>query len=363
MTLSHELRTPMTAILGWARMLPSIPHDDPLFREAIASITGSAQLQARLIDDILDVSRIVSGKLRLAPETIDVARVIRNAVDAVTATAQAKQITISSEIAPALGMMVADPTRLQQVIWNLLANAVKFTPKNGTVVVSARRTASRVQIEVRDNGEGIDPQFLPHIFEPFRQAESPQTRVHGGLGLGLSIVRYIAEAHGGSVSAESQGRGQGATFTVTLPVRAMSTGTAVARNSLGDTFLHRDRLRDIEVVIVDDDNESRKMVAAVLRGAGATVNALDSAQAALEAIDERRPHLVITDIAMPGMDGYALTLTLRQRPYGRELKIVALSAFPARPGTISGFDAYLTKPIDPFQLIDEIAKITLKATA
>ncbi|MFL6246172.1 MAG: PAS domain S-box protein [Thermoanaerobaculia bacterium] len=362
MTLSHELRTPMTAILGWSRMLPTMSPDDPMFHEAISAISGGAQLQARLIDDILDVSRIVSGKLRLTPETVDVARVIMNAVDGVSHTAHAKQIAIDTSLAPGLGMIVADATRIQQVIWNLLTNAVKFTPKQGVVKVSARRTASHLQISVRDNGEGIDPRFLPHIFEPFRQAESPQTRVHGGLGLGLSIVRYIAEAHGGTVSAESEGRGLGSTFTVTLPVRAVTTGSGAVRNPFGETFLHRDRLRGVEIVLVDDEPESRKMVTAVLRAAGANVLPLDSAAAAIEAIDSRRPDIVITDIAMPEMDGYTFTRTLRSRGYGGELKVIALSAFPARGNEGTGFDLYLTKPIDPFHLVDDVARIALRPT-
>jgi PAS domain S-box-containing protein len=363
MTLSHELRTPMTAILGWSRMLPAMSPDDPMFREAVMSIASGAQLQARLIDDILDVSRIVSGKLRLAPETIEVARVILNSAEAVAAPAEAKEITVTMSLPPTLGVIVADPTRIQQIIWNLLTNAVKFTPRGGRVDVSARRTASQVQISVTDSGEGMDPQFLPHIFEPFRQAESPQTRVHGGLGLGLSIVRYIAEAHGGTVSAESEGRGKGSTFTVTLPVRAVTAGTGPVRNAFGDTFIHRDRLRGVNVVLVDDEPESRKMVSAVLRAAGANLLAFDSAAEALQAIDERRPDILVTDIAMPEMDGYAFTRALRERPYGRELKIVALSAFPATAERRSGFDAYLAKPIDPFRLVDEIARIALPATA
>jgi PAS domain S-box-containing protein len=363
MTLSHELRTPMTAILGWSRMLPSMDPGDPLFLEAVTSIAGGAQLQARLIDDILDVSRIVSGKLRLTPETVEVARVIMNAMDAVAPTAAAKQIGITTALAPGLGMIVADATRLHQVIWNLLSNAVKFTSKHGTVEVAARRTASQVQISVTDTGEGIDPQFLPHIFEPFRQAENPQTRVHGGLGLGLSIVRYLAEAHGGTVAAESEGRGKGATFTVSLPVRAVSLGGEPVKKAFGETFLHRDRLRGLGIVVVDDEQESRKMVAAVLRAAGANVVALDSPVAAFEVIDQHRPDLVLTDIAMPEMDGYMFLRALRGRPYGATLKIAALSAFPVRPDEQTGFDAYLSKPIDPFHLVDEIAKIALPATA
>ena len=360
MMLSHELRTPMTAILGWSRMLPMMSADDPMFHEAVMSISNGAQLQARLIDDILDVSRIVSGKLRLTPETVEVSRIIMAAVDAVSTTAQAKEITLTTSLAPALGSVVVDSTRIQQVIWNLLTNAVKFTPRNGTVQIAARRTASQVQIAVTDNGEGIDPAFLPHLFEPFRQAESPQTRVHGGLGLGLSIVRYIAEAHGGTIAAESEGRGKGATFTVTLPVRAVATSNGAARVG-ANTFLQRGRLRGLEIMVVDDDDESRKLVTAVLRAAGAIVMALEGPAAALEAIDRHRPSLVVTDIAMPDMDGYAFTRALRSRAYGGELKIVALSAFPARGDDRSGFDAYLSKPIDPFHLVDEIVRIAAPA--
>ncbi len=359
MTLSHELRTPMTSILGWSRILPALDPSDPMFNEAISSIAAGAQLQARLIDDILDVSRIVSGKLRLTPEAIDAGQVIKDAVDAASPTAQAKQITITTTLAPNLGQLVADATRLQQVIWNLLSNAVKFTPKGGSVRVTALRTASHIEISVADTGEGIDLQFLPHVFEPFRQAESPRTRVHGGLGLGLSIVRYITEAHGGTVQAESGGPGKGTTFTVTLPVHAVGGSEGAVRSSFGDTFLHRDRLRGIEIDLVEDEEESRKMLITVLRAAGATVTAFDSASAAIEAIDRHRPDVVITDIAMPTMDGYAFTRTLRDRDYGPKLKIVALSAFSPDPSERRTFEAYLSKPIDPFQLVDEIARIAM----
>src|SRR3954470_14814787 len=221
MTLSHELRTPMTAILGWARLLPTLSPADTGFMDAVAAIARSAQLQARLIDDVLDVSRIVSGKLRLALETVAIQDVINGAIEAVRPSADARHIAILTSFAPNLGTTIADPTRLQQVIWNLLSNAVKFTPKGGRIIIDARRTSSHVQLAVKDNGEGIDPQFLPHMFEPFRQAENPSTRLHGGLGLGLSIVRYLVEAHGGNVSAESPGRGFGSTFCITLPVGAL----------------------------------------------------------------------------------------------------------------------------------------------
>jgi PAS domain S-box-containing protein len=356
MTLSHELRTPMTAILGWSRILPGMSEQDPMFREAVRSIATGAELQARLIDDILDVSRIVSGKLRLAQETIEAAQVLSSAVDSVHATAEAKDIRLQLNLGPSLGMIVADPTRIQQVVWNLLTNAVKFTGRGGTVTLSAQRTASALQLSVQDSGEGIDPSFLPHIFEPFRQAESPSTRVHGGLGLGLSIVRYIVEAHGGTVSAESAGKGQGARFTVSLPVPA-EADKARPRTVGENTGIDRERLSGLSIVLVDDDNSSRRMVETVLRAAGASVRALESAGAGLEAIRQSRPDLVVTDIAMPEMDGYGFLRQIRTDPDRHTLKVLALSAFPARNDSGSQFDAYLTKPIDPNVLIAEVARV------
>jgi PAS domain S-box-containing protein len=357
MTLSHELRTPMTAVLGWARLLPSMSPDDPAFHQAISAIASGADLQARLIDDILDVSRIVSGKLRLNTEPVEVSRLVMNAVDTINPTADAKGITITTSFAPGLGTLIVDATRIQQVIWNLLSNAVKFTPRGGAVQVSARRTSSQTQITVTDNGEGIDGRFLPHVFEAFRQAETPQTRIHGGLGLGLSIVRHIVEAHGGTVTAESEGRGKGATFRLALPVRSVSASTGPARNADRSALIDRQKLEGLSIVVVDDDDESRKMVAAVLRTAGANVVALESATMGLDEIDQRFPDLVVTDIAMPVMDGYTFARLLRERPYGPRLTIIALTAFPAMTEQGSAFNLYLTKPIDPLHLVSEVARI------
>jgi PAS domain S-box-containing protein len=359
MTLSHELRTPMTAILGWARLLPNMSPADPTFRDAIASIARGAELQAHLIDDVLDVSRIVSGKLRLTREVLDASGVIDSALDAVRPSAEARGVRIATSFAPSLGTMVADPTRLQQVIWNLLTNAVKFTPRNGVIEVSARRTSSHVQITVRDTGEGIEPQFLPHVFEPFRQAENPQTRTHGGLGLGLSIVRYIVEAHGGTVAAESRGKGAGAIFTVTLPIGAMVSPSEQQHNHVQEQPVRTIdplRLAGLEVLLVEDERESRELIRAVLRAAGANVVAIDSARDALNYLDAAHPDVIITDIAMPQMDGYAFVRELRRRSATQSMTIIALTAFPAGTADKSGFDAFLAKPIEPVDFVDAIAR-------
>lgn len=364
MTLSHELRTPMTAILGWVRLLPTMSPEDPAFREAISSIARGAQLQAHLIDDVLDVSRIVSGKLRLGRENVDVAQLLTSSLEAVRPTADAKAITIATAFSPNLGHIIADPTRVQQVLWNLLSNAVKFTPKHGVVTVGAKRTGSHLQITVSDNGEGIETTFLPHVFEPFRQAENPSTRVHGGLGLGLSIVRYIVEAHGGEVTAQSGGRGKGSTFTVTLPVgvavpaaidpQAEETATTTTPRALDPR-----RLAGLQVAVVDDDPEGRAMLRAVISAAGAAAATFESAAEALSQLSAAPPDLVISDIAMPDMDGYTFARELRRRPEYKHAKVVALTAFPTAglAAAQSGFDEFLAKPVDPYDLIEAIYRL------
>jgi hypothetical protein len=361
MTLSHEMRTPMTAILGWARLLPSLKPGDAVFSEAVAAIGRSAQLQARLIDDVLDVSRIISGKLRLARETFDIAQLLRAAIEAVQPMADARRVVLRNLVAPDLGELLADPTRIQQIVWNLLTNAVKFTPKGGSVELRARRTSSHVQIEVCDTGEGIEANFLAHVFEPFRQAESPRTRVHGGLGLGLSIVRYLVEAHGGTVSAESAGRGHGATFTVTFPVSGiLSKPLPESGTSERDSAVSvAGRLANRRILIVDDDRETRDLVRAVLRQAGAKVTAVESGPAALDHFDRDHPDIILTDVAMPGMDGYEFARNVRKRPGSTAVKIIALTAFPAgtQAAEVSGFDDYLTKPMEPSDLVEAIVRV------
>jgi PAS domain S-box-containing protein len=357
MTLSHELRTPLTSILGWARLLPTMKPEDQGFADAVGSINRSAQLQARLIDDVLDVSRIVSGKLRLTVEDVEIEHILTSAVETVMPSADAKMITIETEIGPQLGTIVVDATRLQQVVWNLLTNAVKFTPKSGRILLRARRTSSHLQIAITDSGAGIDPGFLPHVFEPFRQAENPSTRVYGGLGLGLSIVRYLVEAHGGTVAAESTGRDQGSTFTVTLPLGALASPRPepIAFSALPSVIDLPKKLGGVTILLVDDDDESRRLVYTVLTRAGAQVTSTASGPQALDALQQRTPDLIITDIAMPHMDGYTLARKVREELPNQ--KIVALSAFPAgRSGLAdSPFDAYLFKPIEPVELVDAIA--------
>ncbi|MGZ7041663.1 MAG: ATP-binding response regulator, partial [Thermoanaerobaculia bacterium] len=280
---------------------------------------------------------------------------------AVRPSAAAKNIAIETAFSPDIGSIMADPTRLQQIVWNLLANAVKFTHSGGVVEIRAGRSSSQIEIAVKDNGQGIDVDFLPHIFEPFRQAETPQTRVHGGLGLGLSIVRYLTEAQGGTVTAESAGKGKGATFTLSLPL-ALSATPVVERTSLsryGEPGAGiRGKLKGVKILVVDDDPESRNLITATLGEAGASVTSVGSSNEALSALDKERFEVVLTDIAMPHTDGYELAQIIRKRGDQHGIKIIALSAFSTGEGTLrQRFDAYLNKPIDPFALVDSVASV------
>ncbi|HYC91199.1 MAG TPA: ATP-binding protein [Thermoanaerobaculia bacterium] len=347
-TLSHELRTPLTAILGWARMLSVGGLDDETLRTAIATIEQSARTQAALIEDLLDVSRVVSGKLSLQSEPVDVSRVIADVLHAMHVAAEAKRIRVDVVGLEQRAVVQGDATRLQQIVWNLVSNAIKFSEEGARISVRLERRGARARIVVRDEGRGIAPSFLPFIFEPFRQADSTVTRLHGGLGLGLAIVRYLVEAHGGVVRAESAGIGEGATFTVDLPLVRRSASTATDADEVPD-------LTGTAILVVDDDESSRRMLKAAFLHCGADVEAADSAAAAREAIARRKPDVIVTDIAMPIDDGVALVRALRAEDATRGIPVIALTAFRQGEEVQKEFDAFLHKPIDPMDVARRIA--------
>jgi signal transduction histidine kinase/CheY-like chemotaxis protein len=319
-TLSHELRTPLNAILGWAHILDSGPDVDPALRkEATRTIVRNAQAQSHLINDVLDVSRIISGKMQLTLATVDVPSVVSAAIETVHPAARAKGIEIHATL-PRHLMMVGDADRLQQIAWNLLSNAVKFTPQQGRVDVSVQKKGSSVALTVLDTGIGIEPSFLPHLFERFRQADSSTTRQHGGLGLGLAVVRHLAELHGGTVRAESPGLNRGATFTVTLPIGAIAVerddGSRPQPEEEVASVAHPEssRLIGIRVLAVDDEPDARELVRAALTGFGASVRTVASAQEAMGVLLEWKPDVLVADIAMPVEDGYSLIKRVRALP-------------------------------------------------
>ncbi len=347
-TLSHELRTPMTAILGWAQMLDEERLDEDVQRDGIESIRRSAKMQAQLIDDLLDVSRITAGKMRIDPRPVELAPVVAAAINTVRTAADAKGVRIHASIDDAVWVK-GDSQRLQQVVWNLLSNAVKFTGRDGDVYVTLSANERDAVIEVRDTGQGIDPAFLPFVFERFRQADGSSTRQHMGLGLGLAIVRHLLELHGGAISAESRGIGYGATFRASLP--ALRERTPIAAPQTGAT--PRDKLRDLRVLIVDDDAEVRKYAASVLTRSGAEVRCESSARAALDALETFAADLVLTDLGMPDADGFDLLHWIRNAGHDRirNVPVVALTAFamPEDRQRIEegGFQGFIAKPVEP----------------
>ncbi len=367
-TVSHELRTPLNAVLGWTRVLRSTNASPVLHARALQSIERNAQAQARLIEDLLEVSRIVTGKLRLKVRTIDLAQVVDAAVDVVKPAAEAKEIRVEREIAVRPWMAVGDPDRLQQIVWNLVSNAVKFTPRQGTVRVALRREQGWDHVVVSDTGKGIDPAFLPHVFAPFRQADASTTRDQGGLGLGLAIVRQLAELHGGSVTAESAGANAGSTFTVTLPVQeimapaaarpltAAGPGPQPAVSPLPD-------LSGVRVMVVDDDGDARDLMAATLGYYGADVTAADSASEALALLPEVKPDVVLSDIGMTGEDGYSFIRRIRALPAERGglVPAVAVTAYAAAKDRArslsSGFQLHISKPFDPIDLARVVQRL------
>jgi signal transduction histidine kinase/ActR/RegA family two-component response regulator len=370
-TLSHELRTPLTAMLGWVRMLQSGRLDEATAGRALQVIDRNTKLQAQLIDDLLDVSRIITGKLHLDLRPVNLLAVIDSAVESVEQGADAKSITIERELDAAVSPVWGDAHRLQQVVWNLLSNAIKFTPAGGTVRVRLYREDPHVCIAVVDTGKGIDPDFLPLMFERFRQADSTSTRAHGGLGIGLAIVRHLVELHHGGVSAESAGLGRGATFTVRLPLVAVRVnehdqpGRLASRSSV-ERF---PELRGVRVLVVDDEADARDLVAAVLEQCGAEVTPAGSAGEALDALDRVRPHVLISDISMPDVDGYALISKVRALGLDRGGRVpaVALTAYARaedRERALAvGFQMHVAKPVEPADLVDVVSRLAGRRTA
>jgi PAS domain S-box-containing protein len=365
-TLSHELRTPLNAVLGWVRMLR---HDaiQPSMRErALKTIERNATAQAQLVDDLLDVSRIVAGKLPMSADAVDLGTVIANAVDTVHAGATAKGLHLVTHLPADHRIIVTgDADRLQQVVWNLLSNAIKFTPAGGRVDVELRRLQSTAEIRVADTGQGIEPSFRPHLFQRFRQMDGSKARLHGGLGLGLSIVRHLVEAHGGSVTADSAGAGQGATFSVVLPLRAVENIAAERVPQPAD--VSSDTLRGIRVAVVDKHADARDLLRRMLERSAALVETAASSGEALHLLTTRRFDVVVADLDMPEQDGVALIRVLRGLPRGslnRGIPAIAVTGQAHQEDALaSGFSAQLGKPVDSELLVTTIAGLVSSEAA
>lgn len=354
--VSHELRSPLSAITGWVRLAKSGKLDAPMQQRALDTIERNAQLQGQLIEDLLDVSRIVSGKLRISPRPIDLAPIVEAGVDTSRPMAQAKGVDLVMSLDDAAGIVNADPARVQQIVWNLVSNAVKFTPRGGRVQVGLSREGSRVRLQVADTGGGIDSAQLPYVFERFWQADAALRQERSGLGLGLSICKSLVELHGGSIRAESAGPGQGAVFIVEFSLVVAAAGTrggAVPPDADADAA----PLRDIRVLVVDDDADTRGLLKMLLEGAGAVVQTAAGADEAMGRIREAPPQVVVSDIGMPGKDGYEF---IRQLRADRTLATVGIAAIAvtglARPQDRvnmlrAGFQAHLLKPIEPAEVI------------
>ena len=368
-TVSHELRTPLTAILGWARLLRAGRLDEKSAPNALETIERNARAQSQLIDDLLDVSRIITGKLRLDVRQVEPGSFIEPAIEALRPAAEAKDVRIQKVMDTGVVSVAGDPDRLQQVVWNLLSNAIKFTPKGGKVQVRLERIDSHIEIAVSDTGIGIEPEFLPHVFERFRQADQKTTRQHGGLGLGLAIVRHLVELHGGTVEADSRGEGQGTTFVVKLPIVSVyqKDNLAVrvhpaARDTL-PTYECPERLEGLKVLVVDDEPDTRELLRVGVGQCGAEVVTAGSAQEALEVIAEESPDLLISDIGMPGEDGYELIRKVRALPAGRGRKIpaIALTAYARTEDRMralrAGYQSHIAKPVELAELITVMASL------
>jgi signal transduction histidine kinase/ActR/RegA family two-component response regulator len=361
-TLSHELRTPLNAILGWASILTRAPGDEARTAQAMQAIERSARTQSHLVDELLDVSRLVSGQMRLTLSTVSLNAVVDDALESVRPAAEARKLELVKRADGPMRTLRVDARRLQQVIWNLLSNAVRFTPPGGRIEISLREVDDQAEIRVTDTGIGIHPDFLPHVFERFRQADSSITRAHGGLGLGLAIVRHLVELHGGTVDAESEGEGRGAVFTVRLPIRTDIPAIAQRLDSTARLDPPRS-LRGTRVLVVDDDPDAREVLRAMLEDAGATVATTASAIETRAIMGHLRPDLLIADIGMPNEDGYSLIRSVRalESEMTGHVPAIALTAH-ARAEDIdrafaSGFQIHVAKPVDASRLLSTIATL------
>ena len=372
-TISHELRNPLNAIMGWAHMLRLGKLTDVNAERAVETIYRNAKSQAQLVADLLDVSRIISGKLRLDVRTVDLIYIINAAIDSIRPAAEAKGIRLQMMLDTATGPIAGDADRLQQIVWNLLTNAVKFTPKGGRIQVKVQRVDSHAEIVVSDSGVGISKEFLPYVFDRFRQADASSTRIHGGLGLGLSIVRQLVDLHGGSVSVHSEGDGKGTTFTITLPF------VGVVNNQNEAEAFHPTQseevislqglpsLQGLKVLVVDDEADTRELIREVLKECGSEVITSNSAADALVALEEHKPDILISDLGMPDEDGYSLISKIRALPdeRGGQIPAAALTAYARAEDRMrvlrSGFQFHLPKPVDSAELVTVVASLAGRA--
>jgi PAS domain S-box-containing protein len=365
-TVSHELRTPLNHMLGWITMLRSGKLQSEKTQKAFDTIERNVRAQGRLIDDLLDVSRIISGKLLIEPSRIEIAKVVEAAAESIGPAAEKKGVNFKTTLAPEAGMVLGDPDRLQQAIWNLLTNAVKFTPEGGHVELRLTRVNSQIEIAVIDDGPGITPDFLPHVFDRFRQKDATSARQHGGLGLGLAIVRHLAELHGGSVRVESEGESRGTTFTITLPVataHAAPPGKARGSSIISESYTNSPSLDGVRVLLVDDLAEARELITFALVNSGAEVRTADSAAEGLSVLREWRPDVILSDIAMPSEDGYAFIRKVRKlsEEKGGTIPAAALTAYVGSKERLksieAGYQAYITKPVEWSELLMIVASL------
>lgn len=365
-SLSHELRTPLNAILGWAQLLRTRPPSPEFLEQGLETLERNARLQAQLIDDLLDMSRILSGHLRLDVQQVNLPQAVEASVEAMRPAAEAKGIHLQMRLDPRSGSVIGDPSRLQQVFWNLLANAVKFTPRGGRVQIALERSGSHFEVSVSDTGIGIAPAFLPYVFERFRQADSSMARTYGGLGLGLSIAKELVELHGGSIRAESQGASSGATFIIDLPAvadaEAGEDDRATPRSGRDAAAAANITLAGVSVLVVDDDHDARQLASLILEARGASVQTAASASDALQALLRRRPDVIVSDLGLPGRDGFAFIQAVRAlADEYRHIPALALTAFARsedrRQALAAGFQLHLAKPVEAAELCTAVASL------